>query len=138
MRGYFKKNCMKGKITDQGHYELFISERGHRLLMLNDNLWFRWDWDTPVQKLYLTKGVVDKSGDKEYTAVRQGKYYMVEASTGEYSGFPHLLLEDVNFYDIFRLPTALPSNMDFEAEIIDIREKVPAEEVDSCFYQISE
>lgn len=129
---------MRGKIIDQGHFELFVSERGHRLLMLNDNAWYRWEWNAPVQKLFLTKGVVDKSGDKQYSAIKQGRFYIVESTSGEYSGFPHLLLEDTNFFDVYRLPVSLPTNMDYEAEIIDIREKVLAEDVDSCFYQISE
>ncbi len=127
---------MEGKVTEQGHFELFISERGHRLLMLNDNAWYRWEWNSPVQKLYLTKGVVDKSGDKDYTAQRQGRYYLVESISGEHKGFQYMLLENDIFFDIYRLPNGLPSSMDYESEIVDMHEKVPAENVDTNFYQI--
>jgi hypothetical protein len=129
---------MRGNIKQQGHFELFVSERAHRLLMLDDNTWFRWEWDEPIPKLYLSKGVVDKSGDKEYSPLRQGRYYIVESTTGAFSGFPHLLLENDNFFDIYRLPSSLPGNLDYESEIIDIHEKVPTEDVDTCFYQLNQ
>ena len=129
---------MRGKITEQGHYELFVSERGHRLLMLNDNTWYRWEFNSAIPKLYLTKGVVDKSGDKEYLPLSQGRYYLVEATTGDFTGFSHLILENGTFFDVYRLPSELPTEMDFEAEIVDVHERIPSEDVDTCFYQLAE
>jgi hypothetical protein len=128
---------MKGNITEQGHFELFESQRGHRLLMLNDNAFYRWDWDTEVQKLYLTRGAVDKSGDNDYKVLKNGRYYLIHSTDGEFPGLDYLLLEDGNYFDTFRLPTLFPDSMDGEAEIVDVHERISAEEIDSCFYQIS-
>ena len=127
---------MSGNIIDQGHFELFESKRSNRLLMLNDNQWYRWQWDAPIQKLYLTKGVVDKSGDNEYDVLMEGRFYIVLSTTGEYAGFHYLLLENRDYFNVYRLPQALPNSMDIEAEIVDVKEKVLSEQIDSYLYDV--
>ena len=127
---------MRGNIIDQGHFELFESKRANRLLMLNDESWYRWQWDAPIQKLYKTIGVTERSGDTEYDVKSSGRFYLVESNQGEFAGFLYLLLENQAFFDVYRLPSGLPSDMDIEAEIVDLKEKVISEELDTSLYQL--
>ena len=126
---------MRGNILKQGHYELLESKRANRLLLLDEEV-YRWQWDAPIQKLYLTDGVVDRSGDMEYEIKMDGRYYIVLSNQGEFTGFHYLLLENGTYFNVYRLPSELPNTMDIEAEIVDIKEKVLGEQIDSFLYNV--
>jgi hypothetical protein len=127
---------MRGRVIDQGNYELFNSERNHRLLMLDDNVWYRWLYDVAIPKLILTRGVSDKSGDINYDLLGRGRYYVLEEIQGDYKGLHFLLLENGNYFDVYRLVPDLPNEIEDEREIINMKEKVLAAEIDTCIYQL--
>lgn len=129
---------MKGNITDQGYFELFSSERSHWLLILDEERKFRWEWDAAMPKLLITDGVVDASGDKDYKTLRRGRYCILLGSDGDRIGFNFLLLESENSFDVYRLFPQLPDLINTESEIINMNEKMSAEEVDILSYKVGE
>jgi hypothetical protein len=126
---------MEGKILDHGEYRLLESERGRKLLILNGLQAFYWNKEDGVEKLWLTEGISDKSGDKHFTEQNKGAYSLIYVEDDpNYRGLPHLYLSDGNHYDEFILQGGFPNLENVFREIIATRRIIPAEEVDTFIF----
>lgn len=130
---------MRGKVLNQGNYELLKSAEGRLLLLLNSVIKkekYFWDVSGDYEFLILTEGFKEKSGDTSFEVYRTGHFYLIDITEDpEYPDLPHLYLQDKrNNYEDFILPDGLPDLLDTEQEIITTGNTVDQEELDTFVY----
>jgi len=130
---------MRGKVQNQGNFELLKSEEGRLLLLINSDIKkekYFWDVSGDYEYLIQTEGVKEKSGDTAFEVIRTGHFYLIDIiDDPEYPDLPHLYLQDQrNNYEDFILPDGLPDLLDTEQEIITTGNIVDQEELDTFVY----
>lgn len=95
---------MRGKLQGEGHYELFQTTHGHRILCLDDERWFA------VVEGQQSDILVGSDGDHEKAdTVRSGKYFYADFENDpEFRDQPHLFLEEGRHFREYVLPQGLP------------------------------
>lgn len=117
---------MKVKLEKEGKYELFETNHGHEILVLNDKDYFAII-DTSQGHI-----LVDSDSDhkKDHT-VDSGKFYLADFEDDpEFKDMPHLFLKEGKKYKEFILPNDLPTDSDTQKKLVEPDEKLSKKKVD--------
>jgi hypothetical protein len=130
---------MRGKVLNQGNFELLRSPEGRLLLLINSvikNDKYFWNVSGNYEYLIHTEGISERSGDTDFEVIRSGHFYLIELQDSpDYPDLPHLYLQDEhNNYEDFLLPDGLPDLLNPEKEIITTGTTVDQEELDTFAY----
>ncbi len=105
---------MRGKLENEGHYELFKTINGNQILNLNDNKFFAVVKGQKGDLLIAT----DEDHQKEKT-IRQGNFYLSDFDDDpEFSDMPHLFLEEGEKYREWILPNDKPTQGDYQKKLV--------------------
>ena len=116
---------MTVKIEDKGHYELFETTRGHRILVLNGERWFAWVEGQQGEILVHS----DSDHEKDHT-IQEGEFYLADfESSSKFQDNPHLFLQKGNRFEEAILPNGLPTEGDHQKKIVDTDETVSYDEL---------
>lgn len=123
---------MRGRILDQGHFELQETQRGRRMLIFNDKNTYVWEKAEGRERLWLTEGATSRSGDKNFHVLNRGHYFIILSEDDpEYPWLPHLYLEHEDHYDEFILLDGLPDMVDIHKEILFTNKTIPAHQIET-------
>jgi hypothetical protein len=113
------------KVEDEGHYELFETTNGNRILVLNGERWFAWVEGQQGEILVHS----DSDHEKDHT-IQQGEFYFVDFEDDpNYQDNPHLFLQKDDHFEEAILPEGLPTEQDKQKKIVATDETVPQEEL---------
>lgn len=116
---------MPAKVEDKGHYELFETTRGHRILVLNGERWFAWVEGQQGEILVHS----DSDHEKDHT-IQQGQFYLVGFEDDpNYQDNPHLFLEREDNFQELIVPNGLPSKEDHQKKVVDTDNTVSQNEL---------
>jgi hypothetical protein len=105
---------MPVKIREQGEYELFETNHGHQILVLNGNQWFAVVRGEKGDILVRT----DADHIKRRT-IQQGKFYLVDfIEDPKFKDMPHLFLQRDGKYAEWILPDELPTESDPQKRVV--------------------
>lgn len=115
-------------IQEEGHYELFETTRGHRILVLDDALWFAWVEGQQGEILVWT----DTDHQKSHT-LQRGRFVVADFEDDpNYRDMPHLFLkEEQGPYQELVLPKGLPTEDDDRKKIIATDNRIAADELET-------
>ena len=101
---------MRGKLKEEGSYELFKTTNGNEILNLDDNNFFA-----------LVKGqqgdiiVASDSDHKKDKSISKGKYFYADFDNDpEFQDMEHLFMEDGGKYKELLLPEGMPTSSDHQ------------------------
>lgn len=101
---------MRGKLEKGGHYELFLTTTGHRILNLNNKSWFVIVEGQEGE--ILVRSDADHEKDK---TVKEGRFYLSSNNDNpEFNDMPHLLLEEGKKFRKWILPDDGPVGQDYQ------------------------
>jgi hypothetical protein len=122
---------MTAKINDKGHYELFETSHGHRILVLNDEQWFAWVEGQQGEILVHT----DSDHEKDHT-IQEGEFYLADFEDDpKFQDQPHLFLQDGDRFQEAILPNGLPTEHDHQKKVVDTDETVAQDELSGYLAQ---
>ena len=105
---------MRGKLKEEGNYELFKTTNGNDILNLDDNNFYA-----------LVKGqqgdiiVASDADHKKEKTLLKGKYYYVDFDNDpEFQDMEHLFMEDGDKYRELILPEGMPTSGDHQKKLI--------------------
>lgn len=105
---------MKGKLENEGNYELFRTTKGHQILNLNDKSFFAIIEGQKGDMLIATDS--DHEKDK---SIKKGKFYLANFDDDpEFNDLPHLFLQEGNKYREWILPNDKPSQKDYQKKLV--------------------
>jgi hypothetical protein len=116
---------MRGKLEKEGKYELFETNHGHDILVLNDNDYYAIV-DTSQGHLLVD---TDSDHKKDHT-VDKGKFYLADFEDDPaFKDMPHLFLKEGKKYKEFILPNDLPGKGDTQKKLVETDGKLAKEKV---------
>jgi hypothetical protein len=116
---------MPVKVQEQGHYELFDTTHQHRILVLNDKLWFAWVQGQQGEILVLS----DADHQKQHT-LQTGQFYLVDFEDDPtYKDMPHLFLQTDDRYEEVMVPNGLPTEQDHQKKVVKTEHHLPKDEL---------
>jgi hypothetical protein len=116
---------MSVKVKDKGHYKLFETTHGHRILVLNNKRWFAWIEGQQGEILAHS----DSDHQKDHT-IQKGEFYLVDFENDpKYKGMPHLFLQKEDHFEELVLPNGLPTEEDHQKKLVTTDETVPRDEL---------
>ena len=117
---------MRGKLKNEGEYELFKTTEGHQILNIKDK-----DFYALVEGQEGDIIVHSDSEHKKDKTISKGKYYFAEFEDDpEFQDMPHLFLEDGKKYRELILPNGLPTKSDHQKKLVHTSKKLPASKVE--------
>jgi hypothetical protein len=117
---------MKGKLENEGNYELFRTTKGHQILNLNDKSFFAVIEGQKGDMLIAT----DSDHEKDKT-IKKGKFYLADFDDDpEFNDLPHLFLQEGNKYREWILPNDKPSQKDYQKKLVKTSNLVNKSKVD--------
>lgn len=129
---------MQGTILDKGNFEIFETERGRSLLVLNEVRIYVWAKEDKRETLRLTEGITEKSDDVHPFLAYSGPYFIVAVEDDPiFPGLSHLYLRHEDHYDEFILQDGLPDLESWTKQIVDTHRIIPAEELETFIYEHS-
>lgn len=122
-----KEEIMRGKLENEGHYELFMTTKGHQILNLNDKTFFAVVKGQRGDMLVAT----DADHQKDKT-VKQGKFYLADFKDDpEFRDMPHLFLQEGNKFREWILPNDKPTRGDYQKKLVKTGNLVSKSKVES-------
>lgn len=116
---------MRGKLENQGHYELFETTKGHQILNLNDEQWY-----AVVEGQQGDLLVHSDSDHEKKKTLQEGEFYLANFKDDpEFRDMPHLFLQDGKQYSEFILPNGFPTKSDHQKKLIRSDEKISKDKV---------
>lgn len=107
-------------LQKKGQYELFLTTKGHQILVLNNSEWYAW--------VEGQKGEILVASDADHQkdrAVQKGLFYYVDFQDDpNYRDVPHLFLAQDDRFQELILPKGFPSPDDKQKPIIRSDETV--------------
>lgn len=117
---------MHGELEKEGHYELFETNHGHKILVLNNKNWY-----AIIKGDYGDLLVKTDSDHKKKRTIQEGKFYLADFEDDpEFRDVPHLFLKDGKEYKEFILPNDLPGNKNYQKKLVRTGDKVSAQKVE--------
>ena len=105
---------MRGKLENEGHYDLFRTTNGNQILNLNDKHFFAVVKGQRGDMLVST----DAGHEKDKT-LKNGRFYMADFDDDpEFRDLPHLFLQEGNKYREWILPNDKPTQKDYQKKLI--------------------
>lgn len=127
---------MRGRILDQGHFELLETQRGRRMLVMNDRNNYVWEKAEGRDRLWLTEGVSARTGDKNFYTLNSGHYFIILSEDDpDFPWLPHLYLEHENHYDEYILLDGMPDHINVHKEVLFSGKTIPANQLETFAYQ---
>lgn len=116
---------MRGKLKEEGKYELYKTNHGHDILNLDDENYFAFvngDQGDVIIK--------SDSDHKKEKTVSKGKYYYADFKDDpEFKDMRHLFMEDGEKFSEIILPEGLPKESDYQKKLVRTDEKIPKDKV---------
>lgn len=120
---------MRGNLCERGFYELFESDYGRRILVLDGRRWFAWNAEDGEEKLYFTS----QHKLEGYLKIREGNYLKTNViDDPEYPDVPHIYLEHKDHYHEIIMEDGLPNSLDVEKKILVTDNIYDKNLVDTC------
>ncbi len=117
---------MRGKLENEGHYELFRTTHGNQILNLNDKRFFAVVKGQQGDLLIAT----DEDHEKD-KSLKQGHFYLSDFDDDpEFRDMPHLFLEEGNKYREWILPNDKPTKNDYQKKLVKSGSLVPKSKVE--------
>ncbi len=118
---------MSVSLEDKGHYELFETTHGHRILVLNGERWFAWVEGQKGEILVLS----DSAHEKDHT-VQEGDFYLAEFEDDPkfQNDNPHLFLQKGDEFRELIVPNELPTESDNQKKIVATDDSVAKDELE--------
>ena len=114
-------------IQEQGSYELFETTKGHRILVLNDEMWYAWVQGQQGEIL-----VRSDADHKRKRVLQRGQFRLVDFEEDPtYKDMPHLFLQEEDHYQELMVPNGLPTDQDHQKKVVATDETLPKDELDS-------
>lgn len=112
---------MSVNVEDKGHYELFETTHGHRILALNGERWFAWVEGQEGEILVLS----NSDHEKGHT-VQEGDFYLAEFEDDPefQNDNPHLFLQKGDDFGGLIVPNGLPTEHDNQKKIVSTKETI--------------
>ena len=112
---------MSVNVEDKGHYELFETTHGHRILALNGERWFAWVEGQKGEILVLS----NSDHEKGHT-VQEGDFYLAEFEDDPefQNDNPHLFLQKGDDFGELIVPNGLPTEHDNQKKIVSTKETI--------------
>jgi hypothetical protein len=121
---------MPAKVREKGQYELFETNHGNKILVLNNQHWFAWVQGQQGEILVQS----DSDHEKDHT-VSQGHFYLVDFEEDpKFRDTPHLFLQKDGDYHELILPNGLPTERDHQKLIVATDETLPCEELEDYLH----
>jgi hypothetical protein len=109
---------MPVRIEDKGEYELFETNHGHEILVLDGNQGKK-KWFAIVRG---EKGDIVVRSDSDHIkerTLRRGKFYLVDfVEDPKFKDMPHLFLQRNGKYEEWMLPNGLPTSSDPQKRVV--------------------
>ncbi len=117
---------MRGKLENEGHYELFETTHGNQILNLNDKHFFA------VVKGQRGDILVGTNEDhKKDKTLKEGHFYLSDFDDDpEFRDLPHLFLQEGNKYREWILPNDKPTQKDYQKKLVKTGNLVPRSKVE--------
>ncbi len=116
---------MRGKLKNEGKYELFKTTEGHEILNIEDK-----DFYALVEG---QKGDIIVHSDSDHEkkkTISSGKYYFAEFDDDpEFQDMPHLFMEDGKKFRELILPNGFPTKSDHQKKLVRTSKKISASKV---------
>ena len=117
---------MRGKLENEGHYDLFKTTKGHQILNLNDKHFYAVVKGQRGDILVAT----DEDHEKDKT-VKEGQFYVADFDDDpEFRDLPHLFLEEGKKYREWILPNDKPNKSDYQKKLVKSGNMVSKSKVD--------
>lgn len=117
---------MRGKIKNQGKYELFQTTEGHQILNIKNK-----DFYALVEGQKGDIIVHSDSDHKKEKTISKGTYYFAEFSDDpEFQDMPHLFMQDGSKYRELILPNGFPTKSDHQKKLVRTSKKLSASKVE--------
>ncbi len=112
---------MSVNLEDKGHYELFETTHGHRILALNGERWFAWVEGQKGEVLVLS----DSDHEKDHT-VQEGEFYLAEFENDPkfQNENPHLFLQKGDGFQELIFPNGLPTEHDNQKKVVSTNDTI--------------
>ncbi len=117
---------MAATVKDRGNYELFDTDQGHRILVLNGEQWFAWVEGQEGELLVRS----DSDHRKDHT-VQKGYFYLAEFDNDPrfQNNQPHLFLQNGDHFQEFIVPNGLPTGVDDQKKVVSTDDNVAKDEL---------
>ncbi len=116
---------MSVRVEDKGHYELFETANGHRILTLNRGRWFAWV-DGQKGEILVHSG---SDHQKDHT-IQEGDFYLADFEDDpKFQDNPHLFLQMGDHFQEVIVPNGLPTEQDNQKRAVSTDETVPKDEL---------
>ncbi len=116
---------MRGKLKEEGNYELYKTNHGHDILNLDDENYFAFVEGDQGDMI-----IKSDSDHKKEKTVSKGKYYYADFKDDpEFKDMRHLFMEDGEKFREIILPEGLPKESDYQKKLVKTDEKIPKEKV---------
>lgn len=116
---------MRGKLKEEGNYELYRTNHGHDILNLDDENYFAF-----VEGEQGDVIIKSDSDHKKEKTVSKGKYFYADFKDDpEFKDMRHLFMEDGEKFSEIILPEGLPKESDYQKKLVRTDEKIPKDKV---------
>ncbi|MGB7786307.1 MAG: Rho termination factor N-terminal domain-containing protein [Salinimicrobium sp.] len=116
---------MRGKLKEEGNYELYKTNHGHDILNLDDENYFAFVEGDQGDVI-----IKSDSDHKKEKTVSRGKYYYADFKDDpEFKDMRHLFMEDGEKFSEIILPEGLPKESDYQKKLVRTDEKIPKDKV---------
>lgn len=116
---------MRGKLKEEGNYELYKTNHGHNILNLDDENYFAFIEGDKGDLI-----IKSDSDHKKQKTVSKGKYYYADFKDDpEFKDMRHLFMEDGEKFREVILPEGLPKESDHQKKLVKTDEKIPKDKV---------
>jgi hypothetical protein len=120
---------MPVKIMDQGRYEIFQTDHGHEILVLDGDEGKKWFAVVRGQK-----GDILVRSDSDHTkdrTISRGRFYLVDfVQDPKFKDMPHLFLEKNARYEEWILPNGLPTSSDSQKRVVLTNDTIDKDELE--------
>lgn len=116
---------MRGKLKDEGKYELFKTSHGHEILNLENN-----DYYALVEGQKGDLIIHSDSDHKKQKTISKGKYYYADFDNDpEFQDMAHIFMEDGSKFRELVLPEGLPTKSDHQKKLVRTDDKLSKDKV---------
>lgn len=116
---------MRGKLKEEGKYELFKTTHGHDILNLEDK-----DFYALVSGQQGDLIIQSDADHKKQKTISKGKFFYVDFKNDpEFQDMKHIFLKDGSKYRELVLPEGLPTKSDHQKKLVRTKDKVTEKKV---------
>ncbi len=116
---------MRGKLKEEGKYELFRTSHGHEILSLEGS-----DYYALVEGQQGDLIIHSDSDHKKQKTISKGKYFYADFEDDpEFQDMAHIFLEDSSKFRELIVPEGLPTKSDHQKKLVRTKDKLPREKV---------